>query len=228
MANLIQRVRRDTLIWAAILAGHGLLLAIVLRMESRQSLQPDKDVAAAMAFASRNPKEAPKLIMTVFDKFPAVVLSLKRKPIKTLQEVGRVVKPGETYALGPYQIAFKDIRQVQGPNYLSSMADLEVTRDGVFVAEMHPEKRSYTFAGMGTTEAAIRQGPVHDIYIALGDVQDGGGYAVRSYLKPFANWLWFGEVGFGCRLAGARRCSSPECRRRRALPRLPPPSTSWP
>jgi NitT/TauT family transport system substrate-binding protein len=45
------------------------------------------DVSTLVEFASRNPKEAPKLIMTVFDKFPAVVLSLKRKPIKTLQEM---------------------------------------------------------------------------------------------------------------------------------------------
>ena len=45
------------------------------------------DVSTLVEFASRNPKEAPKLIMTVFDRFPAVVLSLKRKPIKTLQEM---------------------------------------------------------------------------------------------------------------------------------------------
>ena len=109
----------------------------------------------------------------------------------------RVVKPGETYALGPYAITFTDVRQVQGPNYVSTMLDLEVRRGGALVAEMHPEKRSYTFAGMGTTEAAINQGVMHDIYIALGDRQDSGGYAVRSYLKPFANWLWFGAVLMG-------------------------------
>jgi NitT/TauT family transport system substrate-binding protein len=45
------------------------------------------DLSTLVEFAARNPKEAPKLIMTVFDRFPAVVLSLKRKPIKTLQEL---------------------------------------------------------------------------------------------------------------------------------------------
>jgi NitT/TauT family transport system substrate-binding protein len=45
------------------------------------------DLSTLVEFASRNPKEAPKLIMTVFDRFPAVILSLKRKPIKTLQEL---------------------------------------------------------------------------------------------------------------------------------------------
>src|SRR6266850_315094 len=57
------------------------------------------DVSTLVEFASRNPKEAPKLIMTVFDRFPAVVLSLKRKPIKTLQElVGAKVGTGSVDA----------------------------------------------------------------------------------------------------------------------------------
>jgi len=45
------------------------------------------DLSTLVEFTARNPKEAPKLIMTVFDRFPAVVLSLKRKPIKTLQDL---------------------------------------------------------------------------------------------------------------------------------------------
>jgi len=57
------------------------------------------DVSTLVEFASRNPKEAPKLIMTVFDRFPAVVLSLKRKPIKSLQElVGARLGTGTTDA----------------------------------------------------------------------------------------------------------------------------------
>jgi NitT/TauT family transport system substrate-binding protein len=45
------------------------------------------DLSTLVEFTARNPKEAPKLIMTVFDRFPAVVISLNRKPIKTLQEL---------------------------------------------------------------------------------------------------------------------------------------------
>ena len=45
------------------------------------------DPRTLVEFTARNPKDAPKLIMTVFDRFPAVVLSLKRKPIKKLQEL---------------------------------------------------------------------------------------------------------------------------------------------
>ena len=47
-------------------------------------------------------------------------------------------------------------------------------------------------AGMPTTEAGIDYGLWRDVYLVLGDAQTGGGWAVRSYVKPFANWLWAG------------------------------------
>ena len=28
----------------------------------------------------------------------------------------------------------------------------------------------------------------------IGDKQDGGGWAVRTYVKPFANWIWAGAM----------------------------------
>ena len=45
---------------------------------------------------------------------------------------------------------------------------------------------------MPTTEAAIQSGLFRDIYLVIGDEQQGGGWAVRSYIKPFAIWIWFG------------------------------------
>jgi NitT/TauT family transport system substrate-binding protein len=45
------------------------------------------DASAVVEFAGRNPDAAPKIIMPIFDVFPAVVLSLKRKPIRSLQDL---------------------------------------------------------------------------------------------------------------------------------------------
>lgn len=45
------------------------------------------DASAVVEFAGRNPDSAPKIIMPIFDVFPAVVLSLNRKPIKSLQDL---------------------------------------------------------------------------------------------------------------------------------------------
>jgi cytochrome c-type biogenesis protein CcmF len=104
----------------------------------------------------------------------------------------RVVQVGETYPLGPYELRLDDVREVEGPNYRSTTGVLTVLRDGVVVTEVTPEKRIYPVAGMPTTEAAIDYGFLRDVYVVLGDRQQSGGWAVRSYIEPLANWLWAG------------------------------------
>jgi cytochrome c-type biogenesis protein CcmF len=104
----------------------------------------------------------------------------------------RVVQVGGSYPLGAYEVTLVDVREVQGPNFSSTMAEMLVTRDGAEVVRLFPEKRVYPVAGMPTTEAAIDYGFLRDVYLVIGDPQDGGGWAVRSYIEPFANWLWAG------------------------------------
>ena len=106
----------------------------------------------------------------------------------------RVIQVGESYALGGYEVQLVGVTEVPGPNYTALQAEMRVTRGGAEVAMMYPEKRSYPVAAMATTEAAIRQGVAGDMYLVIGDQQEGGGWAVRSYLKPFANWLWLGTL----------------------------------
>ena len=84
------------------------------------------------------------------------------------------------------------MRRVQGPNYLSTMADIEVTRAGRFVALLNPEKRDYPVSRMPTTEAAIDYRFLRDLYVVIGDQQANGGWTVRTYIKPLANWIWGG------------------------------------
>lgn len=74
------------------------------------------------------------------------------------------------------------------------MARMEVTRNGKLVATLYPEKRVYPVQAMPTTEAAIDNGIFRDIYLVIGDAQPDGGWAVRSYIKPFANWIWAGAI----------------------------------
>jgi len=74
------------------------------------------------------------------------------------------------------------------------VAAMTVARDGKEIGTLYPEKRFYPVAGMPTTEAAIRNGFLRDIYLVIGDAQSNGGYAVRTYIKPFANWIWGGAI----------------------------------
>ena len=106
----------------------------------------------------------------------------------------RTVRIGETFPVGDFSVTLQGVEQGQGPNYVTRMATMIVSRAGAEVAVMHPEKRFYPVAGMPTTEAAIKNGVFRDIYLVLGDPQVDGKWAVRSYVKPFANWIWAGAM----------------------------------
>ncbi|MCJ8139730.1 heme lyase CcmF/NrfE family subunit [Falsirhodobacter halotolerans] len=110
------------------------------------------------------------------------------------QEDIRVVREGESFDMAAYTITLEDVAEVQGPNYLATRAAMRVMKGDRLIGVLHPEKRLYPVAGMPTTEAAINYGFTRDLYLVIGDPQQGGGYAVRSYIKPFANWIWAGAA----------------------------------
>ena len=106
----------------------------------------------------------------------------------------RVMQEGDTVDIAGYTLRLDTVEQVEGPNYLSTTARFALLREGREVGRLHPEKRIYPVAQMPTTEAALDNGFLRDIYIAVGDPQEGGGWAVRSYYKPLANWIWGGAI----------------------------------
>ncbi|GAA0292991.1 heme lyase CcmF/NrfE family subunit [Rhodovulum strictum] len=109
----------------------------------------------------------------------------------------RVAQIGDRFEIGSYGITFENVEEVQGPNYISTMATMGVWRGETRIATLTPEKRVYPVARMPTTEAALDLGVFRDIYLVIGDPQEGGGWAVRSHIKPFANWIWGGSIIMG-------------------------------
>jgi cytochrome c-type biogenesis protein CcmF len=110
------------------------------------------------------------------------------------QEDIRVVKIGETFEVGAYSFTLDDVEQVAGPNYSSTLATVTTRRGNGAPVLMTPEKRFYPVAQMATTEAAITNGILRDLYVVIGDPQTNGGFAMRVYIKPFANWIWGGAM----------------------------------
>ena len=106
----------------------------------------------------------------------------------------RVVNEGESFEVAGFTLTLEDVRQVEGPNYVSTMGEVTLARDGDRISTMYPEKRIYPVAQMPTTEAALDNGFLRDVYVVIGDAQDKGGWAVRTYYKPLANWIWGGTI----------------------------------
>ncbi|MGH1354190.1 MAG: heme lyase CcmF/NrfE family subunit [Thalassovita sp.] len=106
----------------------------------------------------------------------------------------RVVQLNEPFVVAGYTLNLTEVNRVQGPNYFSTMATMELSKNGRDISTLYPEKRQYPVARMPTTEAAIDSGFLRDIYAVIGDPQENGGWAVRVYFKPLANWIWGGSI----------------------------------
>jgi len=104
----------------------------------------------------------------------------------------RVARIGDSFEVAGYTFRLDSVEEAQGPNYLSTMATFTASRDGRVLGVLTPEKRIYPVAQMPTTEAALHNSLAGDLYIVIGDPQQGGGWAVRTYIKPLVNWLWIG------------------------------------
>ncbi|NDV98142.1 heme lyase CcmF/NrfE family subunit [Salipiger sp. PrR002] len=110
------------------------------------------------------------------------------------QEDIRVAQVNQPFTVGAYELELLDVQRVQGPNYFSDMGEVSLRKNGEEIAHLYPEKRNYPVAKMPTTEAAIDGGVLRDVYVVLGDAQAGGGWTMRVYIKPLANWIWGGAI----------------------------------
>ncbi|MGJ8624817.1 MAG: cytochrome c-type biogenesis CcmF C-terminal domain-containing protein, partial [Yoonia sp.] len=106
----------------------------------------------------------------------------------------RIAQIGDRWDVGKHEVELRDVVEIEGPNYYGEGGQLVIFRNGREVGEVFSEKRIYPVAQMPTTEAGIRNGVLRDVYVVLGDPQTNGGWAVRTYIKPFANWVWGGAI----------------------------------
>lgn len=110
------------------------------------------------------------------------------------QEKDVRMAPGDTVGAGGYQLKLLAVRQADGPNYVATVADVELSRNDKALRVLNPEKRTYAASTMPMTEAAIDSNALRHVYVALGEPLNDGAWSVRVYYKPFVNWIWVGCV----------------------------------
>ncbi|MEM7521308.1 MAG: heme lyase CcmF/NrfE family subunit [Pseudomonadota bacterium] len=105
----------------------------------------------------------------------------------------RVAQIDRPWNVGSFTLVLTDVKEGPGPNYISTMGFLTLSRNGREIAELRPEKRFYPVAQMPTTEAGIDYNLLRDVYVVIGDQQTNGGWTIRTYIKPLTNWIWIGS-----------------------------------
>ena len=108
----------------------------------------------------------------------------------------------ERVTISGYQIEFKGIKHVEGPNYSAEQGQINIYKvtgpnESEFVSLLKPERRTYRVQTMGMTEAGIDPGLFRDVYVALGDPLPGDAWAIRVHYKPFVRWIWLGAIFMG-------------------------------
>ena len=104
----------------------------------------------------------------------------------------RNIEVGESFYITSYEIIFKNIDYSVEKNFKKVSGAFEVMHNKKLVGTLYPEKRLYPSRNEVTTEASIKPTLLNDFYIVLGNKLDGNAWVVRTYIKPFISFIWFG------------------------------------
>jgi len=97
--------------------------------------------------------------------------------------------------INKYNILFKEINEIKGPNYVALQGNFLVSDDKKnIIARLKPENRFYPITNNFTTEASIHTNLLRDLYIVLGDGNPNDGWVVRIYYNPLVIWIWIGAL----------------------------------
>jgi len=104
------------------------------------------------------------------------------------------VRPGDTVEVAGYSFQLTDMNDVQGPNFQALEGKIEIRRNGEFVAELRPQKRTYMVQQNPMTEAGIDAGWNRDLFVALGDPLGNNAWSMRVQYKPLIRFIWLGAL----------------------------------
>ena len=102
--------------------------------------------------------------------------------------------PGDSAELGNYRFEMTETGHIEGPNYVSDAARIEVYRDDKLITVMTPEKRRYNASGSIMTEAALDVSLWRDVYVSMGEPLADGAWGMRLQVKAFMRWVWLGAI----------------------------------
>ncbi len=98
---------------------------------------------------------------------------------------------GDQINLNDNILKLENIKVVEEKNYQSLKADFSLTKKDKIIGYIFPAKNYYPVSKMITTEAGIYHDWLKDIYITLGNEEDGI-WSIKIYLNPLVSFIWIG------------------------------------
>jgi cytochrome c-type biogenesis protein CcmF len=121
-----------------------------------------------------------------------LILGITGSSIWQKEKIIRMKVNDET-SIHNYNIVFKEINEVEGPNYVALQGNFWVYNNKKnIITKLKPENRFYPVTNNSTTEASIHTNLARDLYIVLGNGDINEGWIVRIYYNPLVVWIWIG------------------------------------
>tara|TARA_Y100000590_G_scaffold121579_2_gene139216 strand:- start:827 stop:2725 length:1899 start_codon:yes stop_codon:yes gene_type:complete len=121
-----------------------------------------------------------------------LILGITGSSVWQQEKIARM-KIGDETVIQKYNIVFKKINEIKGPNYLALQGNFyiyDIKKN--LVTKLNPENRFYPIKKNFTTEASIHTNLFRDLYIVLGEGNLNDGWVVRIYYNPLVIWIWIG------------------------------------
>ncbi len=112
-------------------------------------------------------------------------------------EVTVFAEAGTRVEVAGFELTFRGIEEVPGPNYIAIRGILDVERDGKPITTLYPERRNYTIAGSSTTESSIYSTPAGDLYTSIREPADTSirdKWTLRVVYEPLVGLIWIGSA----------------------------------
>ncbi len=115
--------------------------------------------------------------------------------------------PGQPVEVAGFEFELRNLRNVNGPNYRAVEGEIDVSKDGEFIAQLRPQERTYRVQKSPMTEAGILATWNRDLFVALGEPLGGEAWSVRLQYKPMIRFIWLGclVMAFGGIIAASDR-----------------------
>ncbi len=107
-------------------------------------------------------------------------------------EADRALRAGDSIDVAGFNFELRELRDVDGPNYIAREGVVEIRKGGDFVGTVRPQKRQYQVQKSWMTEAGILPLWNKDLFVALGDPLSDDSWSVRVQYKPLIRFIWLG------------------------------------
>jgi cytochrome c-type biogenesis protein CcmF len=101
---------------------------------------------------------------------------------------------GGSTSVGGYEFRFDGVQPVEGANYDGVGGTITLTRQGVPVAVLTPQKRQYWVQHQVTTETSIKMSRGNNILVALGEDLGAGRWSLRIQIRPLVSLIWLAAL----------------------------------